>query len=93
LAEAVIARAELDRRAGREGPYRQRALDYASSLLANQYQVSDAPLLGKPAALIGGFRDTPWTLDVQVDAVQHIGCALMGAEQLLLDQDLPGAMP
>ena len=93
LAEAVIARAELDRRSGREGPYRQRALDYAASLLANQYQISDAPLLGKPAALIGGFRDNPWTLDVQVDAVQHIGCALMGAEQLLLDRDLPGAMP
>ena len=93
LAEAVIARAELDRRAGREGPYRQRALDYAASLLGNQYQVSDAPLLGKPTALIGGFRDSPWTLDVQVDAVQHIGCALMGAEQLLLDRELPGAMP
>ncbi len=93
LAEAVIARAELDRRAGREGPYRQRALDYAESLLGNQYQVSDAPLLVKPAALIGGFRDGPWTLDVQVDAVQHIGCALMGAEQLLLDQELPGSMP
>lgn len=93
LAEAVIARAELDRRAGREGPYRQRALDYAQSLLGNQYQSSDAPLLGEPDRLIGGFRDTPWTLDVQVDAVQHIGCALMGAEQLLLEQPLPGAMP
>lgn len=93
LAEAVIAKAELDRRAGREGPYRERALAYAESLLANQYRREDAPLLGKPAALIGGFRDGPWTLDVQVDAVQHIGCALMGAEQLLADTELPGAMP
>ncbi|MFT5584932.1 MAG: hypothetical protein ACI9VR_002520, partial [Cognaticolwellia sp.] len=57
------------------------------------YQTSDAPLLGKPSTLIGGFRDNTWTLDVQVDAVQHIGCALMGAEQLLLDRELPGAMP
>ncbi|MCB9759507.1 MAG: hypothetical protein H6739_06675 [Alphaproteobacteria bacterium] len=93
LAEAVIAQAELDRRAGRDGPYRQRALDYGELLLANLYQATDAPLVADPPALIGGFRDRPWSLDVRVDAVQHIACALLGVEVLLRDEDLPGGMP
>jgi hypothetical protein len=92
LAEAVIARAELDRRMGRAGPYRERSLSYGRLMMANLYQPGDRPLLGNDA-LIGGFRDRPWDLDVQVDAVQHIGCALLGVEQLLRDQELPGRMP
>ena len=92
LAEAVIARAELDRRAGRPGPYLARARSYGRLMLANLYQPADRPLLGSEA-LIGGFRDRPWSLDVQVDAVQHIGCALLGLEQLLRDEALPGRMP
>ncbi len=93
LAEAVIARAELDRLEGHEGAFRNRALDYATLLLNNQYQPTDAAFLHDSEALVGGFRDLPWSLDVRVDAVQHIGCALMGAEQLLRDEVLPGAMP
>ncbi|HJN76636.1 MAG TPA: hypothetical protein QGF58_22085 [Myxococcota bacterium] len=93
LAEAVVARAELDRRAGVEGPYHQRSLDYGQLLLDTIYQEEDTPLLGRSDNLIGGFRDRPWALDVRVDAVQHIGCALLGVEQLLREEVLPGAMP
>jgi len=93
LAEAVIARAELDRRAGVVGPYRQRSLDYGQLMLDNLYQEGDRTLLGRAENLIGGFRDRPWSLDVRVDAVQHIGCALLGVEQLIRGEALPGAMP
>ncbi|MEY3212516.1 MAG: hypothetical protein RIT28_2997, partial [Pseudomonadota bacterium] len=62
-------------------------------LLGNAYQAADAPFLGRPERLIGGFRDRPWRLMVQVDAVQHVGCALLGVEQLLRGEALPGAMP
>lgn len=93
LAEAVIALAEIERRAGVQGLYHERSVAYGASLLANQYQASDAPLLGQAPRLIGGFRDRPWRLDVRVDAVQHIGCALLGVEQLLRGQALPGGMP
>jgi hypothetical protein len=93
LAEAVIARAELDRRAGAVDVYLPRAMAYGELLMENAYQVTDSPLLGRPHKLIGGFRDSPWGLDVRVDAVQHIGCALLGIEQLLSDKELPGAMP
>lgn len=94
LAEAVIARAQIDRLENSVArPYQDRAMAYGELLMENAYQATDSPLLGRPHKLIGGFRDTPWSLDVRVDAVQHIGCALLGIEQLMSDQDLPGAMP
>ncbi|MCB9743430.1 MAG: hypothetical protein H6741_25000 [Alphaproteobacteria bacterium] len=93
LAEAVVALAEIERRQGVKGDIHARALEYGRLLMDNLYQPSDAPLVGRPDRLIGGFRDRPWSLDVRVDAVQHIGCALMGVEQLLRDERIPGAMP
>ena len=93
LAEAVVARAEIDRRQGRTDVYWQRSLDYGQLMLDNLYQEGDAVLLGRSRNLIGGFRDRPWALDVRVDAVQHIGCALLGVEQLLRGEALPGGMP
>jgi hypothetical protein len=93
LAEAIVAQAAADRRAGRDGPWTGRALSYGRTFLAALYRAEDAPLLGRPERLIGGFRDRPWALDVQVDAVQHIGCALLGMEHLLTGADLPGALP
>jgi hypothetical protein len=92
-AEAVVARAERDRRLGRRGEWYDRSMAYAQLFLASAYRPADAPLLGQPERLIGGFRDNPVRLDVQVDAVQHIGCALFGIERLLRDQDLPGGSP
>jgi hypothetical protein len=93
LAEAVVARAELDRREGRSGAYHARAADYGALFLSHQYQPSDAPLLGRPERLVGGFRGRAWSLDVRIDSVQHIGGALLGVEQLLLGKPLPGGMP
>lgn len=93
LAEAVVARAEIDRRLGIDGPYKARALAYGELLLAQQYRPTDSPLLGNAPRLVGGFRDRPWALKVQVDAVQHVGCALLGVEQLLTGIEQPGAMP
>ena len=93
LAEAVIALAEIDRRKGLKATPYDRAIRYGASLLGNAYQAADAPFLGRPERLIGGFRDRPWKLMVQVDAVQHVGCALLGVEQLLRGEALPGAMP
>jgi hypothetical protein len=92
-AEAVVARAERDRRAGRRGLWYDRSMAYAELFLASAYRSEDEPLLGKPSRLVGGFRDSPVRLDVQVDAVQHIGCALLGIERLLRDRDLPGGSP
>ena len=92
-AEAVIARAEQDRRLGKRGEWYDRSMAYAELFLASAYRPADAPLLGHPERLIGGFRDNPIRLDVQVDAVQHIGCALFGIERLLRDQDLAGGSP
>jgi hypothetical protein len=93
LAEAVVARAEVDRRLGIDGPYHARALAYGELLLGQQYRPEDAPMLGNAPRLIGGFRDRPWALKVQVDAVQHVGSALLGVEQLLTGIEQPGAMP
>ena len=42
--------------------------------------------------LLGGFRDNPYRLDVRMDAVQHIGSALLGVEALL-DEVRPGSLP
>ncbi len=91
--EAWIAAAELDRRAGRRTDAYDGALAYARILLDHAYQLTDSPLLTRPERLVGGFRDRPHQLDVRVDAVQHIACALLGAEQLLRDSPLPGSMP
>ncbi len=92
-AEAVVARAEWDRRQGRQGEWHDQAMAYARLFLASAYRPADRPLLGRPERLIGGFRDNPVRLDVQVDAVQHIGCALLGIERLLRDKDLAGGSP
>ncbi len=92
-AEAWVAVAELDRRANRQTSAHQGALDYGRILLDQVYQVTDAPLVDQPERLVGGFRDRPHLLDVRVDAVQHIACALMGIEQLLREKMLPGATP
>jgi hypothetical protein len=93
IAEAVIARAEMDRRDGYEGGrWYDVAMAYGASFLANQYRAADEFSVGD-ARLIGAFRDAPWALDVQIDAVQHVGCALLGIEQLLRNEVLPGAMP
>jgi len=93
IAEAEIALAEIERRRGVVAGAHARSITWGRYLLSQQYQASDAPLLGLPQNLIGGFRDRPWKLDVRIDAVQHITSALMGVEQLLANKDLPGAMP
>ncbi len=85
-AEAVVAGAFLD------GDHRGEALAYGQWFLQNAYRATDASLLPWPSALIGGFRDNPYRLDVRMDAVQHIGCALLGIEALL-DQVHPGSLP
>ena len=88
LAEAVVAGAVLNP----DGPHTERALAYGEWFLRNTYQAADAPLLPNPRNLIGGFRDTPYRLDVRMDAVQHIGCALLGVEALLSSTQ-PGSLP
>jgi hypothetical protein len=40
---------------------------------------------------MGGYRNRPWDLDVQIDTVQHIGSALLGIEALLSERDEPGS--
>lgn len=92
-AEAVVARAERDRRRGVGGPWRSRAEAYGRLFLASAYRPADAPFLGRAGRLIGGFRDNPLRLDVQIDAVQHIGCALLGLERLLRGEATPGGAP
>jgi hypothetical protein len=86
LAEAVVAGAVLNDK------HRDDAIAYGEWFLRSAYQRSDASLLPRPAALQGGFRDTPYRLDVRMDAVQHIGCALLGIEALLGGVH-PGNMP
>jgi hypothetical protein len=89
MAEAVVALAVLDP----EGPWAAEALEYGKLFLDSAYQPGDAPFLRDPAALEGGFRDSPWELDVRMDAVQHIGCALLGVEALLSGVVRPGSLP
>ena len=79
LAEAVVSAAVLDP----AGPWRDRALAFGALFVRSAYREGDAPFLGKPEALLGGFRDAPGDWDVRMDAVQHIGCALLGVEALL----------
>ena len=83
IAEAWMAAALIDARRGIFARNYQQALAYGRLLMAQRYQTSDAPLLERPDALIGGFRDNPWTLDVRMDAVQHIAFALVGLRELL----------
>lgn len=88
-AEAIVARAwdyPSDRMTAA-------SLDYARLFLGSQYQPGDAPMLARPDRLIGGFRDGTYDLDVQIDAVQHIGGALLGALALLEREDGPGRLP
>jgi hypothetical protein len=70
-----------------------RALPWGRHLLRQQYRPADAPLLGRPERLLGGFRDGPTDLDVQIDSVQHIGSALLGVEALLSGRARPGSLP
>lgn len=88
LAEAVVAHAW---QAG--GEWTARSIRYAWLFLRSQYVAGDAPLLGQPQRLLGGFRDAPGALDVQIDAVQHIGGALLGIEALISGRLRPGSMP
>ena len=93
IAEAEISLAEIERRRGIVAGPHDRSVAWGRYLLSQQYRAPDAPFLGTPGNLIGGFRDRPWKLDVRIDAVQHIAAALMGVEQLLAGEQLPGAMP
>ncbi len=88
LAEAVVAAAFLDT----GGPWAERALAYAQLFVRSAYEPGDAPLLERPEALLGGFRDSAADWDVRMDAVQHIGCALLGAEAILTAR-APGSLP
>lgn len=88
LAEAVVAAALLEPGA----PWRERALSFARLFLESAFHEADAPLLERPQALLGGFRDTAGDWDVRMDAQQHIGCALLGAEALL-EAPHPGSLP
>ncbi|MDP6935657.1 MAG: hypothetical protein QGG40_22245, partial [Myxococcota bacterium] len=88
LAEAVVAAAVLDP----DGPYLERAVDYGWLFLRSAYQEGDRPFLGSPTRLLGGFRDRVSKLDVQIDTVQHVGCALLGVEALL-SETLAGSLP
>ncbi|MEC7242207.1 MAG: hypothetical protein VXW32_13315 [Myxococcota bacterium] len=83
IAEAWMAAALMDARDGIFGRHYQEAIAYGKLLIAQRYRASDAALLPKAEALIGGFRDSPWELDVRVDAVQHIGFALLDLADVL----------
>lgn len=88
-AEAVVAWAwdTGDARA------RAASVAYARHFLRQQYRAEDAPLLAGAPRLLGGFRDTPGELDVQIDGVQHIGSALLGVEALLTGAAHAGSLP
>ena len=86
LAEAVVAGAYL------HDDHRDDALAYGQWFLQNVYQPEDSAMLPDPEALRGGFRDNPYRLDVRMDAVQHIGSALLGVEALLAEIR-PGSLP
>jgi hypothetical protein len=86
LAEAVVAGAVLN------PEHTDDAIAYGQWFLQSAYNSGDSSLLPKPDALMGGFRDSPYKLDVRMDAVQHIGCALLGIEALM-SQTHPGSLP
>ena len=89
LAEAVVAGAMLEP----QGPWRSLALAYGELFVSAAYRPADAAFLELPSKLTGGFRDRPFELDVQIDAVQHVGCALLGIEALISGVVSPGGMP
>lgn len=74
---------------------RMRALSeaYGAVFLDSQYQPEDAPFLVNPMALIGGYRSGPGELDVQIDTVQHTGCALLSILAVIEGKDGPGRLP
>jgi hypothetical protein len=86
LAEAVVAGAYL------HAEHKADAIAYGRWFLQNTYKQADEVLLPRPGTLLGGFRDSPYKLDVRMDAVQHIGSALLGIEALLLEVK-PGSLP
>ena len=92
-AEAFVAAAWMDRASGADGQALEQARAYGQLFLDQRYQASDAPLLVQPRALVGGFRDKPWKLDVRVDAVQHIGFALLGLAELLQGLEIAPPTP
>ncbi len=89
LAEAVVAAAWLEP----TQPWREQALAYGRLFLRSAFTAMDGPLLKNPAAMLGGFRDNAIQLDVRMDAVQHIGCALLGIEALMRQEARPGSLP
>jgi len=94
LGEAVIALAEIERLRGETSSVRDDAMQYGHWLLEQQYRPADAAFLDDADNLIGGWRDRPYgPYDVQIDEVQHIACALLGVEQLMAGEEIPGAMP
>ena len=93
LAEAIVAHAWHRRDSAYAHLWRDHSLRYGWLFLRSQYKDSDSPLLNRPDRLIGGFRDTPGELDVQIDAVQHIGSAILGVEAIMSGRLRPGSMP
>lgn len=89
LAEAVIAWAWITK----DPAWKQRSENYGWLFLRAQYRPEDAPMLEGAAQLVGGYRDAPGELDVQIDAVQHTGCALLGVEALISGRSRPGSLP
>ena len=83
IAEAWMAAALMDARRGIFGRHFDQAVEHGALLLAQRYRPSDAAFLERPETLLGGFRDNAWSLDVRVDAVQHIGFSLIGLVELL----------
>ncbi len=89
LAEAVVSGSVV---LGSER-WSETALAYGQHFLDSAYRPEDAPFLANPETLMGGFRNTHTDLDVQMDAVQHVGCALLGVEALLRGEVFPGNYP
>lgn len=89
LAEAVVAAAHT---LG-DPVYIDRSAAFGQHFLDSAYRPADAHFLGTPATLMGGFRDSPFKLDVRMDSVQHIGCALLGIEAILRGSAYPGNHP
>ena len=89
LAEAVVAGAWLEP----DRAWMEQAIAYGRLFLRSAYTRADGPLLKNPAAMLGGFRDNPVQLDVRMDSVQHIGCALLGIEALIRGSAQPGSFP
>lgn len=69
------------------------SLDYGRLFLNSQYRTEDGPLTTGFPNLLGGYRDGPYDLDVQIDTVQHIGGALLGVLALIEGEDGPGRLP